>query len=382
MTHEGYGGGSEPAAAPQQTTRPRSDQLGTAAIEEQLDRVLRSPTFARAPRMRRLLKFLVDETLGGRASGLKEYTIGVSVYGKPADFEPSASAVIRVEMGRLRKLLMQYRVEHGERDPIVLDIPKGSYAPLFSPALCAAPGHTASNLVVERTDVSRSTVSSDGKLPWVLPEDRRLVTVIACAVGDERSVSRSSVTHAFLIAFDAFCEKCSNIASRHGGTVDGTSSDRIMIYFGWPNAQEDAAGRALLTALEMLAEARAGLPEHSLGIRIGIATSEVVTRGALVGEARHRPVVVGEAPVLATKLLLKAALNGILVSESTRRLARGLFEMIAAGPIDAGHCESSLSWRLLRRSRSSHASVRATPACRLRSPAVRKRPDSLSIDGV
>jgi class 3 adenylate cyclase/energy-coupling factor transporter ATP-binding protein EcfA2 len=348
MAHEGHGGGSEPAAEPRQITRPRSDQFGVAAIEEHMSRVLGSPTFARAPRMRRLLRFLVDETLAGRASVLKEYTIGVSVYGKPSDFEPSTSAVIRVEMGRLRKLLMQYRVEHGERDPVVIDIPKGSYVPWFSPPPATATASVASEPMRGGTDVSRSGVFSDGKATWAVPEDRRLVTVIACAVGDERAVSRSSVTHEFLTAFDAFCEQCSIIGDRHGGTVDGTSSDRILVYFGWPNAQEDAAGRALLTALEMLETARAGLRKHSLGIRIGIATSEVVTRGALVGEARHRPVVVGEALVLANELLMKAALNGILVSEYTRRLARDMFELIAAGPIDTGHCEPSLSWRLLR----------------------------------
>ena len=103
------------------------------AIRDHLARILRSPPFARAARMQRFLSFLVLETLAGRSTQLKEYTIAVSVFGKPADFEPGTSAQVRVDAGRLRKLLLQYRYEHGAGDSIVIEVPKGSYVPIFRP---------------------------------------------------------------------------------------------------------------------------------------------------------------------------------------------------------------------------------------------------------
>src|SRR5687767_9701798 len=111
--------------------RSGSTEIDRGAIDEQVRRILGSPPFARAPKMQRFLAFLVEETLAGRASQLKEYTIAVTVFRKPVDFEPGTSATVRVEAGRLRKLLMQYRVEHGDSDAIIVAVPKGSYVPTF-----------------------------------------------------------------------------------------------------------------------------------------------------------------------------------------------------------------------------------------------------------
>src|SRR3954453_5515540 len=99
------------------------------ATRAHLKRVLDAPAFKRAPRMERFLRFLVDELLAGRADQLKEYTIAVGVFDKPADFDPGTSAVIRVEAGRLRRMLDQYRNEFGRDDEFVLEVPKGSYIP-------------------------------------------------------------------------------------------------------------------------------------------------------------------------------------------------------------------------------------------------------------
>ncbi len=100
-------------------------QLSPEAVREHLERVVASPPFARAARMQRFLRFLVDETLAGRAAHLKEYTIALSVFGKADDFEPGTSAVVRVEAGRLRRLLSRYELEFGAEDNLILRVPKG-----------------------------------------------------------------------------------------------------------------------------------------------------------------------------------------------------------------------------------------------------------------
>ncbi len=103
--------------------------LSVGAIEAQLASVVASPPFVRAPRMRRLLAFLVGEALAGRGCELKEYTIALRVFDKPEDFDPASSAVIRVEVGRLRRLLTEYQQQYAECDALEIVIPKGSYVP-------------------------------------------------------------------------------------------------------------------------------------------------------------------------------------------------------------------------------------------------------------
>lgn len=78
------------------------------------------------------LNFVVSETLAGRSDSLKEYTIGVQALKKDADFNPQIDSIVRIHAGRLRRALKEYYYELGQNDPIIIDIPKGSYTPLFT----------------------------------------------------------------------------------------------------------------------------------------------------------------------------------------------------------------------------------------------------------
>jgi class 3 adenylate cyclase/ABC-type transport system involved in cytochrome c biogenesis ATPase subunit len=328
----------------------RTAECDLAEIKEQAARILESPIFVRAPRMRHFLAFLVEETLAGRACQLKEYTIATGVFGKPADFEPGTSSLVRVEAGRLRRLLMQYRVEHGEADAIVLEVPKGTYVPTFRRvSRQAGSTHPES---AQRPEAGEAASAALESRSWGSPEERRLVTVVSCAFANERGASHGGGPAEFLDAFDVFHEKCTSIAHLHGGTVDGGASDRLIVYFGWPQALEDAAGRALTAALEMLAAIRQAFGAGSAGVRIGVATSEVVIRAstgtASAGAASTRPAVIGEAPSLATQILPKVPLNGVLVAECSRRLTGSSFDFVPAGSLDGGSGTSGLLWRLIR----------------------------------
>lgn len=78
------------------------------------------------------LNFVVSETLAGRSDSLKEYTIGVQALKKDADFNPQIDSIVRIHAGRLRRALKEYYYELGQNDPIIIDIPKGSYTPVFT----------------------------------------------------------------------------------------------------------------------------------------------------------------------------------------------------------------------------------------------------------
>lgn len=113
-----------------------------AAVRKALERVLASKAFGGAQRSSTLLRFVVEETLAGRAARLKEYSLGADALGRGPDFDPRADPIARVEASRLRQRLELYYATEGVRDPLVIALPKGGYAPTFAER--AAPvGETA-----------------------------------------------------------------------------------------------------------------------------------------------------------------------------------------------------------------------------------------------
>ncbi len=100
----------------------------------ELQRVLGSRTFARSPRLARLLEFVCRKHFEGEAGQLREYTIAVELLGRSEGFQPRDDASIRVDMNRLRRQLRNYYRAEGRLDPMVISVPSGQYAPLFSPA--------------------------------------------------------------------------------------------------------------------------------------------------------------------------------------------------------------------------------------------------------
>ena len=102
-----------------------------AAIRDQLSAVLDSVLFAHAERLGRFLRFVVDETLGGRADRLNQYAIAIDVFDRDETFDPAIDAIVRVEAGRLRSKLLEYYDELGRDDPIRIELPKRSYAATF-----------------------------------------------------------------------------------------------------------------------------------------------------------------------------------------------------------------------------------------------------------
>ncbi|WP_138380513.1 tetratricopeptide repeat protein [Luteithermobacter gelatinilyticus] len=103
--------------------------LSPEQVKDQLDRILNSRLFENKNRPKRFLTYVVEETLKGRAELLKGYTLGIEVFDKDEDFDPQTDAIVRVEAGRLRRLLEHYYLEEGTHDPIHISLPKGTYIP-------------------------------------------------------------------------------------------------------------------------------------------------------------------------------------------------------------------------------------------------------------
>lgn len=109
-------------------------------IRSQLKRILESDEFKASDKQKKFLGFVVDETLGGRASQIKGFTIAVSVYGRTEKFDPQVDPIVRVEAGRLRRALAHYYLTAGNNDPVHIEIPKGGYIPTFHTARMLSSG--------------------------------------------------------------------------------------------------------------------------------------------------------------------------------------------------------------------------------------------------
>lgn len=103
------------------------------AIEACLDRISASRHFSRSLRLARFLRFTVEALLEGREDELKERTIGVEVYGRPLQYDARSDPIVRSEAHRLRTRLAAYYAREGSADPVVIEVPKGSYVPELRP---------------------------------------------------------------------------------------------------------------------------------------------------------------------------------------------------------------------------------------------------------
>lgn len=96
-----------------------------------LEAIHRSPGFAASPQMYSFLRYIVLQKLDGKEDRLKAYSIALDALGRSKSFDPQADPIVRVIAGRLRAALSMYYAENEFSDPIRIEIPKGSYRPVF-----------------------------------------------------------------------------------------------------------------------------------------------------------------------------------------------------------------------------------------------------------
>jgi len=128
-----------------------------------VQRIVSSPPFQKSTRLRDLLQFITEQTIHGKAHELTEQHIGNALFHKPSDYRPLEDSSVRVHVRQLRLKLHEYFNEEGHNEPIILEIPKGSYAPVFRTALKAADLTAATPSTVVSAPWRRGTT-----LPWVL----------------------------------------------------------------------------------------------------------------------------------------------------------------------------------------------------------------------
>jgi hypothetical protein len=162
---------TKPAGAencPGEPGAPQGDE-----IREELGRIVSSARFRGSLRLTGFITFVVEATLAGDAGTIKSYTIALGALGRGSDFDPQTDPIVRVEAGRLRQALARYYAAEGRDDPLVIEVPRGTYVPTFHHRVAATakpsarPSGDAPTLIESKGRSGRRPESGSGHREFV-----------------------------------------------------------------------------------------------------------------------------------------------------------------------------------------------------------------------
>jgi class 3 adenylate cyclase len=191
-------------------------------------------------------------------------------------------------------------------------------------------GHRRKMLAVIAEPICALQAPPQPALTEPKPQDtaeRRQVTVMFSDLVGSTALSGRMDPEDLREIISAYQRSVAETVGRFGGFVAKYMGDGVLVYFGYPQAHEDDAERAVRAGLELVGAVSAIKSDAPLQTRIGIATGLVVV-GDLIGagEAQERGIV-GDTPNLAARMQGVAEPNTVVIAEGTRRLLGNLFEL-------------------------------------------------------
>ena len=259
--------------------------------------------------MQQIAEWLAKIGLERYAAAFVDNDIDMSVlsYLTDADLEK-----IGVSLGHRRKLLAA-----------IAEIAGGK-------ATSAQPTETHKQEAAERRESAATMVADSASLRTAsvdLAGERRYLTVMFCDLVGSTALSARMDPEDLRGVISAYQRCVAETVQRLGGFVAKYMGDGVLVYFGYPQAHEDDAERAVRAGLELVAAVTRLKTDPLLQTRVGIATGLVVV-GDLIGsgEAQERGIV-GETPNLAARLQGIAKPDTVVIAESTRMLLGNLFDL-------------------------------------------------------
>jgi class 3 adenylate cyclase/predicted ATPase len=208
--------------------------------------------------------------------------------------------------------------------PLAITCPECSFANELDVDFCGGCGKALSTTPATRSDVPLKRETPEA--------ERRQLTVMFCDLVGSTALAERVDPEELREVIRTFQEACTAVIARFEGFVSRYMGDGILVLFGYPQAHENDAERAVRAGLgivDTIAELNAAADQHTpaqLAVRVGIATGLVVA-GDLIGQgAAEEEAVLGETPNLAARLEHCAAPNTVVIAPTTRRLLGELFE--------------------------------------------------------
>lgn len=150
-----------------------TESIELQAQRAELQAVLRSRHFTRAPKLASLLSYLCEKAFADEANQIKEYSIGLEVFHRGASFDQDSDSIVRVEANRLRRRLAEYYAEEGSFHSLRITIPLGQYVPRFEPRVEQA---------AENKPLSVDSATSPPQVVRIFGRQWWLITVLALLI--------------------------------------------------------------------------------------------------------------------------------------------------------------------------------------------------------
>jgi class 3 adenylate cyclase/tetratricopeptide (TPR) repeat protein len=165
--------------------------------------------------------------------------------------------------------------------------------------------------------------------------EQRHLTVMFCDIVDSTRLAAALDLETLQRVIDAYQHQVAICVARYDGFVAKFMGDGVLVYFGYPQAHEDDAERAVRAGLDIAAAmpAMRTIDGLELGCRIGIASGVVVVGDSISVGAAAELSVLGESPNLAARLQAAAPRNGLIIAASTRALVGNLFDLKPIEPL-------------------------------------------------
>jgi hypothetical protein len=181
---------------------------------QQIDKLTNSHSLRGSESLCKLLRYLAEHSLDHPGVALKEYQIATEVLGRPGGFDPQNDSTVRVQAGRLRVKLAEYYAHEGPEDPLIVELPKGSYALTFhggTPAPVAAAGLTTAHARSEdgvfpdrRAHLNRGWVIAVGVLAILLLAALGTIAMLASGRGRAQASTKNSVPAVYQTFWNRF----------------------------------------------------------------------------------------------------------------------------------------------------------------------------------
>ena len=170
-------------------------------------------------------------------------------------------------------------------------------------------------------------------LPPRAAAEQRHLTVMFCDIVDSTRLAATLDLETLQSVTDAYQRQVAGCVARYDGFVAKFMGDGVLVYFGYPQAHEDDAERAVRAGLDIVAAMPSVRAIDELACRVGIASGVVVVGDSISVGAAAEKSVLGETPNLAARLQAVAPRNGVIIAASTRALVGNLFDLKSIDPL-------------------------------------------------